>query len=79
MNRRVLKELEHQLTIQVGAISIIDGATDDDKMLIANVKASLIGLVHGIRNVVDHMEDTQPMTLGALEAKQFDNAKEVRQ
>jgi hypothetical protein len=74
MNIKILEEIERQVTISLGTLSMIDSPEDENsKEMLRQAKAQLIGIVHGIRNVVDHA----PMTLGELEDRQFNRAKNI--
>ena len=80
MNHKlILKEIEHNLTVAIGAMSLVEGGDEDSQHHLDYAKAQLVGVVHGIRNIVDHMPANEPMTLGALEKTQFERAHEIEQ
>jgi len=57
MNKLVLEEIEHQLTIISGQLSLVEAG---DNMFLKMAQAELIGVIHGIRNIVDHMPPSKP-------------------
>lgn len=74
INIRMLKEIEHQVTIAVGTLSLVEGDGEEDKTFINTAKAQLTGIIYGIRNVIDH---AKPMTIGELEDRQFEKAIDI--
>jgi len=75
-NKIVLKEIENQVTIAVGSLSLVDAVDEDNKKLIDTTKAQLVGIVYGIRNLLDHLPN-EPMTLEELENMQFQRAAQA--
>lgn len=73
MNTLILEEIQRQLHIVSGRLTLSKGKTVDDDDLINNANAEVIGIVKGIENIIEHA----PMTLGELEQKQFDRATDM--
>ena len=57
VNKFVLKEIEHQVTIAIGSLSMVEKDDEDNQVFVDATKAQLIGVVHGIRNLLDHLPD----------------------
>ena len=61
-NKLVLQEMDTQLTIVVGQLALVlsqDDKNDEDCILLLRTAATeLIGLVEGLRNVLNHQPPT---------------------
>ena len=77
MNKQILIELEQRITQALGSLSLVMGHGEDDEVFLTSSKAELIGLIHGLRNLIAHLP-SEAMTLGELEKAQFDRAIDVR-
>ena len=71
MNHDVMLEIEKQLLSVLGALEL--SKTDDSDFFLLTAMAELQGTIQGIRI----LQDTLPMTIGELENRQYNEAKEI--
>lgn len=70
----LLEEIERQVTIALGSLSLVEGVDENDNMSIQTTKAQLSGIIQGLRILINHLP-RESMTLRELEERQFARAK----
>lgn len=71
INIKLLEVIEKQLLEVVGILTLAENKSD-----VIYGQQRLVGIIHGLRIVMGPHQE-KPMTIGELELKRFDHAKEM--